>query len=140
MDNLTLSRAINGSQFLFKATRTTNSLTLRCDSADRQLTPLCKAIETSWSYSPAKLLRAVLGRHGQSFEGVVSFAYHEDYPDELAPGVTASYLDDEVNVAESFFVGLVREFALSYFEAAQILGADVSHLAELKASFVSLNA
>ena len=89
---------------------------IRCLPSDERYLPLCSVVETSWRYSPFKFIKSVLEKHGQSFEGSVSFAYYDDYPDELEQGVTIDYLGQEQVVSEELFRSLAAAVAGFYLQ------------------------
>lgn len=109
--------AIDGARFELRAELDGNEVRISCTPGDERFRPLCAVVDTSWRYSPLKLIASVAAGHGQSFEGAVSFAYHADHPDELEPGVTVDYLGDELVVDEATFCGLVKEVTRFYLHA-----------------------
>jgi hypothetical protein len=72
--------------------------------------PLCRVVETAWMYDPVKFLSSIMARTGQSFEGVVSFGFHEQYPEEIPEGVSLDYLGDELLLSERFLDAFVARF------------------------------
>ena len=63
------------------------------------------SIGTAYIYDPERMLFSLKKRQGLSYEGVVSFAFHQEYPDEAPPGfVAASYFELDQNIAESDFL------------------------------------
>jgi hypothetical protein len=120
-DTIADTREIDGVPFQFIGESVGKTLIVRCVSQDPRYLPLCGVVETAWRYDPAKLLKSVQEKHGQSFEGEVSFAYYDDYPDELEPGVTVDYLGDELVVSEEMFRRLVAELASFFLKARRQL-------------------
>lgn len=68
-------------------------------------------LETAWAYGPAAFLGSVLAHTGQSFEGEVSFGFHDSCPDEIAEGAVLSYLGDELALSAAALDRLVVDFA-----------------------------
>ncbi len=75
--------------------------------------PLCRVVETAFRYDAAKFFSSILARTGQSFEGEVSFAFHEQYPDEIPEGASFNYLGEEQQMSESLLDEFVARFALA---------------------------
>ncbi len=78
--------------------------------------PFCEVVKTSWSYGPVKFIDSIRAKHGQSFEGEVGFAFFNDFPDELQPGITFFYLDQETTVKESFFCSFLQNYVNFFLE------------------------
>ena len=75
-------------------------------------------VESALLISPERLLESIGAGTGQSFEGVASYAYHAEYPGEIAPGcVSADYLEEEAEVAERGFVLLCLSMVAAHAEA-----------------------
>ncbi len=70
--------------------------------------PLCHAVATAWLRSPEDLATSLAERVGRSWEGAVGYAWSDEDPDELPPGVTATWLGEAVTVDEAFFEAFVR--------------------------------
>lgn len=112
---------IDGVAFQFIGEPQESGLSVRCVPQDQRYLPLCGVVETAWRYSPVRLLNSARERHGQSFEGEISFGYYEDYPDELEPGVTVDYLGEELVVSEEMFRRFVVKFAMFHLRATREL-------------------
>ena len=80
--------------------------------------PLCRVVETCWRYNAVKFLSSILARTGQSFEGAVSFAFHAQYPEEIAEGIRLDYLGVEQVVSEAWIDAFVACFARKAVELA----------------------
>jgi hypothetical protein len=77
----------------------------------KDLEMLQHVLTSAWFYSPEKFLKSVLARTGQSFEGVVSFGFHHEYPEEIPYGVGLSYFEDELVLDDASFDREVLAFA-----------------------------
>lgn len=67
-------------------------------------TALCEVVNSAFVIDPVGLLESLRNRTGLSFEGVASFAFHHEFPDETPPGhVSVDYFETEQVVPESQF-------------------------------------
>lgn len=118
MDKTVETKTINGNSFDFFLEKGANNYQIRCIPEDESLQPLCTIVETSFLYSPINLLNSLLEQHGQSFEGELSFAYYDEYPDELEPGVNIDCFDEELVVSIEMFRLFVIEFVSYYLTSS----------------------
>lgn len=90
---------------------------------DQRWFPLCETVKTGWYCGRERFLRQVLEGNGQSFEGIVSYTFHGDEPEEVPAGtVMVDFLDEEQFVAEPFFYRFVVKFGRTCLNAAVQLG------------------
>lgn len=76
---------------------------------------LCRVVETAWAYSPRLLLESLECHEGQGYEGVATYVFHREAPDEMKPGMVALYyFDREEIVDESAFRAFVLDFARAH--------------------------
>ena len=104
---------------------------MRCEGDDRKYEPLWRVLEAAWGPTVHAFLKTVAERHGTSWEGVVSFAYGDDYPqadypdEKLEPGmVRCSYFDEDLDVTEAFFRACAEAACCATLEAAARMGVE----------------
>lgn len=113
---------VGSESFVFEESLEIGRFKLRCVECREDLLPLCRVVESAWAYGPEEFLKAVTRRQGQSFEGVVSFSFYAEYPEELLPGVTLGYFEDSCLVDDGFFVAFVLGFATAWLSGVRARG------------------
>ncbi len=85
-----------------------------------------------------KLLAAVKAREGMFIQAPGGFSYQHENPDELEPGVTVSFMDDDdLVLTEEFFTRFVVQFVRGCMAAFEELGKPVEE-ASLRTNLASL--
>ena len=87
--------------------------------------PLCRVVDTGWTYPPARFLRAVVERHGLGREGVVAFSFE-------AAGVDLSFFEQDLLVAEPFFLAYVAAHGRACLAAHDEVGRAIEQRAEVE--------
>lgn len=105
-------------------TRGEDSLTVECEAEDDPDMPLGAVVSSFWTNHSKQVLESIRARTGMSLEGDVSFGYHEEYPEELPPGVTVREFERSATVPAAFFARYVVEYALAYMKAAAEVGIE----------------
>ncbi|MFI5345291.1 MAG: hypothetical protein ACHQ51_02845 [Elusimicrobiota bacterium] len=93
-----------------------------------------------WSDQAGEVLESIRTRVGLSKEGPAQYSFHEEYPDELPPGITVRLLEASETVSITDFVRFLSEFAPAYAKAAAAVGLKTHEelqprLAELREQF-----
>lgn len=74
---------------------------------------LCAVLDTAFLNGPSRLLDDLVSSSGRSYEGVVSYGFHSEFPHEIPEGrVLISYFELEQNLLEPLFIdvclGMIR--------------------------------
>ena len=114
---------VDGRGYRIKLRKDGDNVALRVDpDAKEEETTLGSVVSSFWTSHAEDLLESIQARTGMSLEGDVSFAYHEEYPDEVPPGVTVSEFGRSSTISESTFARYVAEYGLAYMKAASEIG------------------
>ncbi|MEW6283029.1 MAG: hypothetical protein AB1758_30730 [Candidatus Eremiobacterota bacterium] len=122
---------IQNHSFQLRSEPHSSGLVLRVADPPDEMEPLCRVVETAWTCDPVSLLTSLARREGRAFEGVASYAYYEQDPSELEPGVNLSYFDRDQVVDEDFFRDYVLKYARLVLEQARDQAVSLSWPARL---------
>lgn len=116
------SFSVDGRAFALELTRTEKGCGILCGS-ETGGDVLGTVTATAWLKNARGLLKAAEARTGLSFDGDVSFSYHDEFPEETPPGVTLCEFERSETVPEKFFERFIVEFGLACLEADRALGS-----------------